>query len=140
VLDAAGKAPAAGGAVAAVDRNGLAVRTDRPPGENGARRRENLPRHGGRDIGRGHRAATGLHDAPGGRAVGLGELLDRLHEGCGIDLEAVARAWKQHAQQPRVVQRRQHLGRELALLLAASGVGRKQRAKLPRPRDAIARF
>ena len=90
MLDTAGEAPAPRRPVAALDQHGLGVRSHRAPGHHRARRPENLARHRRRDIGRRHGAAAGLNHAPGRAAVGLGEFLDRLHEGCGIDFQAVA--------------------------------------------------
>jgi hypothetical protein len=79
-----------------------------------------------------------LHHAPGGAAVGLGELLDRLHEGGGIDLEAVTTLRQQHAEQPRVVQRSEHLRYELPLSFGARRMRRDQGCELARTRDALA--
>ena len=82
MLDAAGEAPATGNAIAALDGDRACRRTG-PRGHHRARIAENLPRHLRREIGSRHRAARCLDDAPGGPAVGLGELLDRLHVGRG---------------------------------------------------------
>ena len=56
------------------------------------------------EIGRRHGAATGLAEAPGGRAVGTRNGLDDVEEGEGIGLDPVRRAWQQQAEQPRLVQ------------------------------------
>jgi hypothetical protein len=73
------------------------------------------------------------------RAVGLGDLLERLHVGQRIDLEPAAGARHQHPEQPRLMQRRNHLGRDCPFLLDAWRVGGDQRRERARPRDAIAR-
>ena len=67
------------------------------------------------------------------KLVGFGQLLDRLHEGRGLSLETVAALGKEHAEQPRVVERREHLGRDLPLPLGACRLDCDQRSKLARP-------
>jgi hypothetical protein len=138
VLDAAGKAPIARRPIAAFDRDRLGVRPNRPPGHDPARVAEDFSRHRRLDIGRRHGAAAGLHNAPSGTAVGLGEFLDRLHEGDRIDLEAVAAFRQQHAEQPRVVERCDHLGYELPLGFGARRLRRDQRCEPARADDTIA--
>ena len=67
MMAAAGKAPGRGDAIAA----GYDARLARPraPGEDAARVPKDLARDLGREIGRGHRAARILVDAPGGAGV-----------------------------------------------------------------------
>jgi hypothetical protein len=137
MLDAAGEAPIARRPIAVLGCDGLDVWSDRSPREHRARIAEDLLRHLSLDIGRRHGAATGLHDAPGGAAVGFGQLLDRLHEDRRLDLETVAALGKQHAEQPRVVKCSEHLGRDFPFPFDARRLGRDQRGKLARPRDAI---
>ena len=137
MLDAAGEAPASRRPIAAVDRDRLGVRSDWTPGHHRARVAENVARHLGLDIGGGHGAAARLDGAPGGAAVGLGEFLDRLHEGRGLDLEPAATPWNEHAEQLRIVQGGEYFGRDLPRPLRVLGVRSNQGSKRACPRDAI---
>src|ERR1700730_14409681 len=79
---AGGKAPAPGDPDAAVDGDAASgTRELRPPGENAARRPADLARPRRGEIRGGHRAAGILPETPGGRGVGLGDLLEHLDVG-----------------------------------------------------------
>ena len=97
-MAAAGKAPTRGHAVAALDDPRCA--RPRTPGEDAARPAEDLARRLGIEIGRGHRAACGLVEAPSGRGVGLGDLLDDRNEDGGKQLGAPQRPRQQQAEEP----------------------------------------
>ena len=77
VVAAAGKGPGRRHVIAAGD--GARLARTRPPGEDAARAAENVLRHLGRKIGRGHRAAGILVEAPGKAGVDPGERLDDRH-------------------------------------------------------------
>ena len=97
MLAAAGERPGAAHPIAAVDRDRSPERRAR--GGHRAGIAEDSPRHLGREKGRRDRAARRLVDAPGGAAIGLGDLLDRLHVHRRLGLAAAARARQQHAEQ-----------------------------------------
>ena len=118
---ARGEGPHAGDPIAALAFDGAHPRP-RPPGQHGARIvAEDLLRHRHGEIGRRHRAAAGLAQAPGGRGVGLGDGLDDMEEGDGIGLDAVGGTRHQQAEQPRLVQLVQKGRRQAALFLDLVG-------------------
>ncbi len=129
VPDAAGETPGAGHPVAALDRDGALLAVGRAPRQHRARIAENVARDVRRQIGGRHRAARALRDAPGGAGVGLGDLLDHLHVVGGLEFHAVAGARHQHAEQPGLVQRGEHLRRDPARGFGFGGVRFDQRAQ-----------
>ncbi len=126
VMAAAGKAPGSGQAVAARRHSRLGW-SGRAPGDDPASPAENLGRHLGRQIGRGHRAAAGLADAPGDAGVVPGDFFDHRHILCWRQLGAAERARQQQAKEPGFGQRRdQRLGQLAAPLDLIAG-GRDRR-------------
>ena len=127
VAAAGGKGPHAGNPVAAVafDRPDLRTRT---PGQHRARIvAEDRVRHRQIEIGRRHRAAAGLAQAPRGRGVGAGDGLDDMEEGDGIGLDPVRRARQQQAEQPRLMQFVEQRRRQPARALDLAGSRRHRR-------------
>ena len=110
VTAAAGEAPRAVDAVAAVHRDRARV-IARAPGQHRARGPEDLARGLRREIGRGHGAAGGLAETPRRARVVLGDLLDDLDERERIHLAAVEEA------------REEHRNSEASTSAATSGVG-----------------
>jgi hypothetical protein len=95
--------PNTGHAVAAFAFEGANPWT-RAPGEHRSRVAEDLLRYREVEIGRRHRAAAGLAEAPGCRGIGLGDGFDDVEEGDRIGFDSVGRAGEQQAEQLRVVQ------------------------------------
>ena len=131
VLAAAGKRPHPVDAIAALigDRFGV---VGRAPGQYAARIflehflgdfRLHVPGNGAAD--------RGLADAPGGRGIGLGDLLDGLHVVDRRDLVAAVGPRQQHAPKAGFVERVDQVGGQLAVGLDARGRcgnDRRQRA------------
>src|SRR5260370_32929371 len=90
VVATAGKAPGRGDPVAALDDSRLAG--PRAPGEDAARSAKDLLGGGRIEIGRGHRAAGALVQAPRRTGVALGDFLDDPELGCGREFGAAHRA------------------------------------------------
>ncbi len=90
-----GRVPAAGGEGPDAGHPVAALAFDRPdlgagtPGQHRARIAEDRARHRQVEIGRRHRAAAGLAQAPGGRRIGPGDGLDDVEEGDGIGFDPV---------------------------------------------------
>ncbi len=101
---AAGEIPAAGNPVAAGHRDRPRL-VGRAPGHGRARVAPDLARRGEVHIGRDQPGAVGDRHAPGDRAVGPRQLLDRAYIGAGLDLVAADRARQQHAEEPRLMER-----------------------------------
>ena len=135
---AGGKAPAPGDPDAAVDRDAAAgTRELRPPGEDAARRSEDLARHPRVEIGGGHRAARILPERPGGAGVGLDDLLEHLDIGQRVELRTAQRARQQHAEEAALDQRLDDPLRELAALLDLVRSGCQLRRHFARPVQVI---
>ena len=113
---AAGEAPRAGDAIAAVHRDRARV-IARAPGQHRARGAEDLARGLRREIGRGHGAAGGLAEAPRRARVVPGDLLDDLDEREGIHLAPVEEAGQEQPEERGVEERPLHRLGEPALLL-----------------------
>ena len=69
------------------------------------------------------RARDRLREAPAGAGVGRRDGLDHLIEGDEIGRAAAERGRQQHAEQTRVVQRRENFGRDAPILLDAVAGG-----------------
>ncbi len=106
------------------------------PGQHRARIvAEDRARHRQVEIGRRHRAAAGLAETPGGRAVGARDGLDHMEEGDGVGLDPVRRARQQQAEQFRLVQAVEQGRRQPPATLDLVGSSRNRRADGGRPRD-----
>ena len=134
---AAGEAPVAGDAIAAVADDGPRLGIVRPAGRDRAR----VAEHGAGDlrfdIGRRHRHARTLADAPGDAGVALRDRLHHLEQGRRLDLLAVAGARDQQAEQPRLVQRVEHVVGNAPLAFDAVAGAVDQRDQLARPADQL---
>ena len=60
-----------------------------------------------------------MHQATLASAIAIASITSKI--GRGLQLLAVAGAWNQHAEQPRLVQRGQHIGGNFPLLLDPIG-------------------
>src|SRR6266446_8251979 len=135
---AGGEAPAPGDADAAFDgHTAPRARQFRSPGEDAARWPEDLARHRWVEIGGGHRAARILPQTPGGRGVGLGDLLEHLDIGQRIKLGAAQRTRQQHAEKAALDQRLDNPLRKLAPLLDLVRGGCQHRRDFARPYQVI---
>ena len=110
---AGGKGPHAGHPEAALafDRANLGAGA---PRQHRARIAEDRLRHRQVEIGRRHRAAAGLAEAPGGGSISFGDGFDDMEEGYGIGFDPVGRAGQQQPEQLRVVQLVEQRGRQPA--------------------------
>ena len=120
---ARGKGPHAGHPVAAVAFDG-ANPGARAPGQHRARIAEDRLRHRQVEIGRRHRAAAGLAEAPGGGSIGLGDGFDDVEKSDRIGFDPVGRAGQQQAEQLCVVQPVEQRRRQPARGLDVVGSGR----------------
>ena len=122
VAAAGGETPAPGDADAAFDGDAApGAGQFRPPGEDAARRPENLARHGRVEIGGGHRAARILPQGPGGARLGLGDLFEHLNIGQRVKLGSAHRARQQQPEKAALDQCLDHLFGQLALRLDLVG-------------------
>ena len=108
VLEAAGKTPFAGDAVAAVADHHPGLGVVGTGGQHRAAVADDGTGDLRTDVGRRHREARALADAPRDARIALRERLDHLKQGRGLDLLAVIGARDQQAEQPRVMQRIEH--------------------------------
>ena len=121
-----GKGPHARDPVAALafDRADLGPGT---PGQYRARIPEDRARHRQIEIGRRHRTAAGLAEAPGRGRIGLGDGFNDMEEGDGIGFDPVGRARQQQTKQLRVVQpveqRRRQPARTLNVVSGCRHIG-----------------
>ena len=91
------------------------------------------------DVGRRHREARALADAPRDARIALRERLDHLKQGRGLDLLAVIGARDQQTEQPRVMQRIEHVIRQATLALDAVAGALDQGGELACPPDQFGR-
>ena len=131
---AGGEAPLPGDPVAAIDGDALAGPGQfRPPGEDAARRPKDFAGDLGRQIGRGHRAAGILPEAPGRAAVALPEDFEDRGIGQGVELGAADRSRQQHPEDAALDQRLDDLRRHLAAALDRVAGGGEHRLQFARP-------
>ena len=131
IMAAARKAPGRGHPVAALDDSRLAG--PRPPGEDAARSAKDLLCRGRIEIGRGHRAAGALVEAPRRTGIALGDFLDDPDIGRGQKLGAAQRARQQHAEEAALDHRRDDRLGQFALALDLGRGGGELGNKGPRP-------
>ena len=135
---AGGEPPAPGDPDAALDRDAApGAGQFRPPGEDAARRPEDLARHRRVEIGRGHRAARILPERPGGAGLGLGDFFEHLDIGQRVQLGAAQRARQQQLEKAALDQRLDHPLGQLALLLDLVGGILEQRRQIARALDIV---
>jgi hypothetical protein len=117
------KRPDAGHPVAALafDRANLGAGS---PGQHRPRIAEDRLRDRQVEIGRRHRAAAGLAQAPGGRSIGLRDGFDDMEKRHRIGLDPVGRAWQQQTEQLRIMQLVEEGGRQPARRFDLVGSGR----------------
>src|SRR6516164_7156253 len=119
MLVATGKAPFTGDAIAAVADYHRGLGIVGTGGQHGATIPDDGTGHLWNDICRRHRETRTLANAPGDTGIALREHLKHLKEGCGLDLLTIIGARDQQAEQPRVMQRTEHVIRQATTALDA---------------------
>ncbi len=128
----AGEHPLARDAIAAVDRDGLALDAG-APGEHGIGGPEQAPRNLGLQVRGRHRAARTLPHAPCRAGVRAGDRLGHPGQLFQMQLVAAERARQQQPEHPRLVQRGDDIGGQRAPGLDPARCG-TQRSSTPRAR------
>src|SRR6516165_9693981 len=109
MLVATGKAPFTGDAIAAFTDYHSRLGIVRTRGQHRTTITDDGTGDLWNDICRGHREARTLANAPCDTGIALRERLKHLKKGCGLDLLTIIGTRDEQAEQPRVMQRIEHV-------------------------------